>query len=90
MQVEDNINTAVMDLTNLVSSLNLLQTLALRRELLQHAAQVAASGVPLEQAQQQDALDLKGRLGVLVGGQQALAEQLAAAFIHSFIQHHRA
>ena len=68
-----------MDLTSLVSSLNLAQTMAARQDLQQYAAQVAARGMPLEEAHQQDVLDLKGHLEVLVGGQEALSEQLSAA-----------
>ena len=79
MQVEFSIQNSVLDLTSLLGSLNLAQTPVVSQDLQQHAAQVAASAIPLEQAQQQDVADVKGHLAVLVGGQEALKKQLAAA-----------
>eukprot|EP00775_Hariotina_reticulata_P013138 gene13138-13268_t len=73
--VENGINKAVQDLTNVVTSLNLLQTVAIQQQL----QQVLTSSIPLEEAQKQDLAALRGHLEVLVGGSTALQEQLEEA-----------
>lgn len=68
-----------MDLNSFVSALDLQQTVGMRQDLQQQAEQAAAIATRLQQAHERDVAELKGCLEVLVGGQEALQEQLAAA-----------
>lgn len=76
-------NKAVQDLNSVLAGLNLIHTLQMQQQVQLLVLEARASDVgldqKLEQANQQDMQQLQGHLEQLLGGQQELQQQLAAA-----------
>jgi hypothetical protein len=79
MQFDNTISKAMQDLSSVLSALNMIHTLEMQQHLREARAFDASLHQQLQQAHQRDLQALQAQLEDLIGGQDELKLQLAAA-----------